>query len=188
MAGRTYRFTGGTEGNSYGGIRAVAYDSGNPNDPNGAAAYFGNYSAAVAIADNTGVPSRAAFLVGGQETTRMPSQIADYEGVWSINDVDNNNVNGLFGARADFNARRLAFDLRDPQGRNRYGSGAAVIGSDSRGIRFDGELETNATSMPGTYETEGYFYGPNANEIAGVIAAERPTGTDAAGFLIGGRR
>lgn len=189
VADRTYNFAGGNEGTPYGGIRAFAYESGNPNDPNGAAAYFGDYAAAVAIADNTGNPNRAAFLVGGQETTRLPSQTANYDGVWSIVDMDNRNANGVFAARADFDARDVDFGLYDGQGNTQYGAGGANIISDSKGIGFQGQLTTNpASGMPGDHNTAGYFYGPNANEIAGVIGSERPSGTDTAGFLIGGRR
>src|SRR5690606_33720759 len=52
VAGTEYNFSGGTyEGNQY-GIDAYSYGSGNPNDPNGAAIFVGQYAGAAAVVDN----------------------------------------------------------------------------------------------------------------------------------------
>lgn len=180
VGGTEYNFSGGTyQGNEF-GIDAYSYGSGNPSDPNGAAIFVGQYAGAAAVVDNTnGVNS---FVVGGEETRRLPNQVANYDGTWAISDFDND-ASGTFRAGVDFDNRDIDIDLLNGSGVVGGGSGRVI------GTGFNSRLDTGtASGLAGTHTVNGQFYGPNADEMAGLIDGRADNGNNTAGFLIGTQR
>ncbi len=182
---RSYRFSGGRhEGTAY-GINAYSYSSGNISDPNGAAIFAGSYVGAAAVADNTSNPSRTVFVVGGEETQVLPNQAATYDGLWTLVDSQGNGTEGVFRADADFDARQFDLNLRDGTDTTQYGAGTGTIS----GNGFTSQFNTNTNSgMASTNRANGQFYGPNAEEIGGLVAGETARGNSTAGMMIGSKR
>lgn len=180
VGNRTYTFSGGRDmGESY-GIHAYRYDSGSNIDPNGSAIFVGNHAGAAVVVDNT--TRRNSFVVGGNETSRLPTQTAEYRGLWAISDFQNPNASGDFYAGVDFDRRNIDIDLFDGQSTQIVGGGSGRV----IGTGFSGDLTTNnASGLAGSHTVNGQFYGPNAEEMAGVINGRANNGRGTAGFLIG---
>lgn len=183
--GTTYTFSGGRTEGTYEGITTYSYQSGNIVDPNGAAILVGGHAGAAIIADN--VNNRGVFVVGGQPTTpgQMPRQLVNYDGIWTMIDSSSGQTQGVFQADVDFNSRQFDIDLRNGNNSLTYGSASGRV----QGTGFTGELTTNAQSgLPSQNTVNGQFYGPNAQDMAGLING-RATDNNAhtAGVLIGTR-
>lgn len=133
--------------------------------------------------DVTGLTNAAtdefvAVAVTGQETVNLPTQMARYGGIWmSSSDLVDL---GYIAADANFETNELDFTL----GSETAGVGGTGIAEIS-GSQFAGELELFGVAE-GSGSLAGAFYGPDADEIAGVSNGTFGGEAYSAGFY-GGR-
>lgn len=116
--------------------------------------YDRDYSGFAAILDDeTGGPH--TLIVTGQETERLPSQQASYEGDWITASQE-----ATFSADADFDARHINYTV---DGGRLTGAGQAEI----VGSQFEGSIDFTGTTT-GSGSVSGAFFGPVANEVGGT--------------------
>ncbi|WP_417580983.1 transferrin-binding protein-like solute binding protein [Pelagibacterium sp.] len=161
-------------------------------DGNGTAAYIGGSHAATALTSPAG--SNAVYaIVDGRETTNsqmqnLPTQRANYNGVWGISSSTGQQAAGTFQAGANFDSRTVGFELSDQSGLVGGGNGR-IIGTgftstlDTRGAVDNG---TAGRSLNSNNTIDGQFYGPRAEEMAGLVRGGTTDGNGStAGYLIG---
>src|SRR5690606_34744034 len=104
---------------------------------------------------------------------QMPAQLAIYNGSWALALFNGNNLvagqDGKFVANADFVGKSISYDVyTGPNLDQRTGGGTATI----NGSRIAGQFSTTAfgPGSTGGGEVIGAFYGPNADEVSGVLS------------------
>ena len=132
------------------------------------------------------------LIIDGDKTGKMPTMAADYEGLWAISESYMQFLQtecpdcsaGSFEGQVDFNHGTFDFDLI---------SAAGFLGDPSTTGKATGKVEGN--SFVGTLQTQGdftsdntlsgYFYGPDAVEMNGIISGQSPSGQSTYGVLLG---
>ena len=106
----------------------------------------------------------AVIATGGEtEVGRLPTQVVNYGGSWYL--VTSQTYDeGKFTAKVDFNAKNLAWSSTNSQNLP-SGSGTATID----GNQFTGKVNFSG-AIAGSGDLAGAFYGPNAEEMAGVVS------------------
>jgi hypothetical protein len=170
-----------------GGLTGYTYSSGG-----NTAAYVGGSHAATALTSPAG--SNAVYaIVDGRETTgsqmqNLPMQAANYDGVWGISSSSGQQAAGTFQAGANFDSRTVGFELYDQSGLVGGGNGRII------GTGFTSTLDTrdavdqgpNTVRLNSNNTIDGQFYGPRADEMAGLVRGNTTDGNGAtAGYLIG---
>ena len=180
VAGQTYRFGNGSRGAGHSGIDAYSYGS----SRNGAALYLGEYAAGAIIADSA-VNNQAATVFQGQRTptNAIPDQQVVYDGLWNIAANDGTGGNGRFAADFDFSTNTYAMGLTDANGA-RAGEGGGQVNRSNN--TFEGDLETTG-SFVSSNDVYGAFFGPDYDEVGGVMAGNSSSG-ETAGVFVGDRR
>ncbi|MCD7059782.1 transferrin-binding protein-like solute binding protein [Pelagibacterium xiamenense] len=115
----------------------------------------------------------------------LPETRAQYEGFWTISGVSGalGTAEGVFDATADFDAGTIVFAISDADGAAALGSGSGTLDGNTFSSSY------NLTSGPNTSNNtvEGNFYGPSAEEMAGLIAGTGG-GEASAGLLFGQKK
>ncbi|WIY53959.1 transferrin-binding protein-like solute binding protein [Devosia sp. YIM 151766] len=150
----TLNYAGQVPGQSY-------QIDGYTNTATGNEAFFlnGSYVGIAALTSAT-TDEIISLSVTGQETVNLPSQVANYGGVW-MSSADPADV-GYIDVTADFENTSLDFTLGAASGIG--GKGKATID----GSQFAGNIDLFGGAGTGSGTLTGAFYGPNANEIGGV--------------------
>ena len=106
----------------------------------------------------------AVIATGGEtEVGRLPTQVVNYGGSWFL--VTSQTYDeGKFTARVDFNAKNIDWSTTNSQNLA-SGSGTATID----GSQFTGKVNFTGSST-GNGDVAGAFFGPNAEEMAGVVS------------------
>ena len=118
----------------------------------------------------------------------LPMQAANYDGVWGISSSSGQQAAGTFQAGANFDSRTVGFELYDQSGLVGGGNGRII------GTGFTSTLDTrdavdqgpNNVRLNSNNTIDGQFYGPRADEMAGLVRGNTTDGNGAtAGYLIG---
>lgn len=143
------------------------------------------------VASNGGTSDGYVLVATGLETpeSNMPAQLAVYNGAWALMLFDGNQAlsgeDGKFVGKADFAGKTLTYDVyTGPNFDQRTNGGTATIS----GNHISGQFSTAAfgPGSIGTGEIIGTFYGPNAEELAGVLAGSATDGNGNSATLSGG--
>ncbi|WP_338607136.1 transferrin-binding protein-like solute binding protein [Pelagibacterium nitratireducens] len=161
-------------------------------DANGDAAYIGGSHAATALTSPAGTNSVYA-IVDGRETTSgqmqsLPMQAANYDGVWGISSSSGQQAGGTFQAGANFDSRTVGFELSDQSGLVGGGNGRIIGTGFTSSLNTRGAVDQgpNNVQVNSNNTIDGQFYGPNADEMAGLVRGNTTDGNGAtAGYLIG---
>ncbi|MCD7059781.1 transferrin-binding protein-like solute binding protein [Pelagibacterium xiamenense] len=136
----------------------------------GAEVIAGEYMAVAGMLDQS--RTNIYIMHGGVQTptSGLPNQSAVYEGAWEIAHIGGgDNDVGIYQANANFDARTIAFTIRNEDAvyaGNGYGS---ISGS-----TFDSTFDLNegVFDKDSNNNVTGNFYGPNAEEMAGIIVGD----------------
>ena len=172
VGGNTYTAGNGTHGGLLGNtsLDQYAFNDGTTSGM----AIQGQHALAGALLDSAN--DQAYFAVNGTETITLPTQTADYVGFYALTDgIDG--AQGNFDAAVDFNAGTIDFTIYDM---------TSPIGTGTCALQATGFTSTFNTTgaFASTNNVDGQFYGPNAEELAGLIQGTSG-GNPTAGFLIG---
>lgn len=140
----------------------------------------------------SGTTGNVYLMHGGVETSTsgLPNQSAIYEGAWEIaHNSGATNDAGVFAADADFDASRIDFAIGD-QNSSVVGSGTGTISGNSFNSSFDVNTTGTGVSTASNNDVDGNFYGPSAEEMAGIIVGNDALGAgdDTYGVLYGHQR
>ena len=147
------------------------------------------------------------LVATGAETPvgQLPAQLATYKGEWGLALANNAaGAGGKFNATANFATKQLTYDVFT--GSTPAGSGSATISGNQFAGTFQNQLYQQGgagqASAPvgacaanctwtGSGEVIGAFYGPNAEEVTGVISGGAVSGEGGqsamAGYFIGSK-
>lgn len=129
----------------------------------------GQYMAVTGL--ESGTNGNVYLMQGGVDTptSGLPNQSAIYEGAWEIaHNSGAANDSGIFEADADFDASRIDFAIGDKNG-SVVGSGTGTIAGNSFDSTFDVNTTGSGVGTASNNDVAGNFYGPNAEEMAGII-------------------
>src|SRR5690606_28401821 len=115
------------------------------------------------------------LILDGNRTdpNRLPKQIVKYDGIWALstgflryNQTDCDDcMAGTFEGEVDFNQSRFEFDLTSAPGAPlTTGTAFGSLGQNG----FAGYLNTSG-AFNSRNDLSGYFYGPNGEEMNGVV-------------------
>lgn len=144
-----------------------------------AIALSGTYASLTGYVENTNMRTISheadgfAFIVTGGETdpNKIPKQILNYNGEWFLVS-ETGYSDGTFTSAADFTKNQLTWNAFDGKDVN-TGNGVATIS----GNRFTGKADISMAGMSGNADIVGAFYGPAAEEIAGVVGGSVSKGS-----------
>jgi hypothetical protein len=94
----------------------------------------------------------------------MPTQILSYNGYWAML-AGTQYDEGSFTATVDFNNKTFNYQVGGGSGGGGASGTAAITGN-----QFTGTVAISTPTVNGNGTLAGEFYGPNAEEIGGVIS------------------
>jgi len=97
-------------------------------------------------------------------TANMPTQILSYNGYWAML-AGTQYDEGSFTATVDFNNKTFNYQVGGGSGGGGASGTAAITGN-----QFTGTVAISTPTVNGNGTLAGEFYGPNAEEIGGVIS------------------
>ncbi|MCD7059784.1 transferrin-binding protein-like solute binding protein [Pelagibacterium xiamenense] len=118
---------------------------------------------------------------GGNETPSdgLPNMTVNYEGAWLVSEIAALSEAGIYEASANFDDGTMTFAIEDDFGTS-LGAGAGTIS----GSTFSSSFNLTGGGVVSTNNVNGNFYGPNADEMAGLIQGTGGTG-QTFGYLFG---
>ncbi|MCD7059783.1 transferrin-binding protein-like solute binding protein [Pelagibacterium xiamenense] len=140
--------------------------------------YVGRYMAVGGA--NIAATGTEYLVQAGLETPAdgLPAQTAAYEGYWEVYDTGGLDVDGVFDASVDFDAGTIAFAIHDDSD-TQIGLGAGTVS----GSTFASSFNVTSGINTSVNNVDGNFYGPNAEEMAGLVAGNGTGPTF--GFIFG---
>lgn len=170
-----------------GGLTGYTYSS------NGDTAAYIRGSHAATTLTSPGGSNTVYAIVDGRETTygqiqNLPNQTATYDGVWGISSSSGQQAGGTFQAGANFDTRTVGFQLSDQSGAVGGGSGQIIGTGFTSSLNTRGAIDQgpNNVRLNSNNTIDGQFYGPRADEMAGLVRGNTTNGNGAtAGYLIG---
>jgi hypothetical protein len=148
----------------------------------------------VASKFNMGQPVNGSgyLIIDGDKTAKMPVMTADYQGLWAISESHMNFLQaecadcsaGSFDGQVDFRSGTFDFDLISAAGFLGYPDTTGVAKGTIDGNSFVGSLTTQG-DFKSQNTVSGYFYGPDAVEMNGIISGQSPSRQSTYGVLLG---